>query len=252
MDIFKTIPTINEIKSRKSNKDLMKDINIIKKFYNDEILSVTTNVSYTSLCNIYKCLTLAISHYIIKCSSPLPVKIYEIKHNMEQKILSERFLNNNELTYEWLIDTFQYTGNIPANTQNSVYTQINSKQVCVDYNENYVIFNKLALLVKDNTLPFTINFNSDLTDYYYYVIFITNEKFNYVLAQLMFIQILKSKADSNIKYTLFEEAINERLEKLSILKEPLTFKKAIKSFREVIQAAETLDLKYKKYLTKEV
>ena len=70
---------------------------------------------------------------------------------------------------------------------------------------------------KSHPSPFTINFNSDLTDYYYYVIFITNEKFNYVLAQLMFIQILKDKADNNIRYTLFEEAINERLEKLSIL-----------------------------------
>jgi len=222
MNDFKTALMIDKIKSQKYGKGLVEDLITIKNWFHTFCLSPIGSAFHTPLfntpvCNAYKCVTLAISRYIAKCSSPLPIYIYKMKHNMEGRILSEGFLNTDKPTYEWLIDTFQYAADIPASMSNSIHTQISGKQVCVMHNLNYAIFNKLALLIKDKTIPFTINFNSHITEYYNYLTPGINEELRYTMAQLILIQTLKARADNKITYTLFEEALNEKSKELLAL-----------------------------------
>jgi len=245
MNNFETVLMIDKIKSQRHAKDLVKDMDTIKNWYYSNSSFSEISGPYTSIFNTYKCLTLAISLYIAKCSSPLSVKIYEIKHIIEQRLLSEEFLsNNNKVTYEWLIDTFQYAADIPADTPNSLYTQINSKQICVRHNMNYAILNKLALLVKDRIVPFTIDFNSNFSTYYEGLIPSTINSPQHIMKELVIIQTLKSRADNNIKYTLFERAINEKLEELSKFKYSPNFTDSIKKLSESIRSMEELDSKY--------
>ena len=247
MDNFETTLMLNKIEFQKDSRELIKDIVTIKNQYYSDLDLLKDNSIYIPTCNTYKCFTLAISRYITKCSSPLPVSIYRAKYNMEQKILSKEFLSNNELTYKWLIDTFQYAADIPINTPNNKYAKFKNKQVIVEYNMNYTILNKLALLVKDRTIPFTIDFNSKVTDYYEHL---TSNMFGpsqNLMKELVFIQTLKTKADNNITYTLFEEALNERLKKLSIFEPSLNFIKIKKSLNEFIKTIENLNLKYIEY-----
>ena len=246
MNDFETVLMLDKIKFQKYGKGLIKDIATIKKRYNDNIDFYINDNNYTLICNIYKCLTLAILRYINKCSSPLAEYTFKMKRDMEGRILSEKFLNTDKLTYEWLIDTFQYAANIPADTPNSIYTQITGKQIIVNRNENYAILNKLALLVKDRAVPFTINFNSDPAGYYAHLVSNTNEEPYFIIEQLIVIQTLKSRADSNVKYTLFERAINERLEKLSMSKASPKFIKITEPLYELVNAMKAINLKYNK------
>ena len=249
MDNFETTLIINKIKSQKYGKDLIKTIFSMKNWYDTN--TSNKNISHTLLCNVYKCFTLAISRYIVKCSSPLPMYIYEIKHLMEQKILSEEFLNTDKLTYEWLIDTFQYAANIPVDTPNSIYTQESGKQIGVKHNLNYILFNKLALIIKDKTIPFTIDFNSIIVGYYEYMMPHIEERYRYTMIRVIFIQTLKNNADNNIKYTLFEEAIDKGLKQLLAFKTSIKltdFTEIVNLLCETIQAIKVLNLKYIKYL----
>ena len=253
MNDSETALMINKIKSRKHGKDLIKDMTTIKDWYSIFSSSHRGSILYTPLSNAllsnaYKCFTLDISRYITKYSSPLSMEIYEIKHVMEGKILSKEFLNTNKPTYEWLIDTFQYVTDIPVDTPNSTYTQMSDKQVCVRYNPNYTILNKLALLVKNRSIPFTINFNSSIVEYHRYLTPGIDNKFRFTMAQLVFIQILKNKADSNVTYTLFEEALDEKSKELLALKPPVDLMKPKKSLRKTIQAMKDLHSIYLKYL----
>ena len=237
MNDFKTALLIDRIKSQKHAKGLIEDINTIRDWYHADSLFFKSNDYHALICNAYKCLTLAMSRYVTKCSSPLSTNIYSLKHSMEQNILSEEFLDTDEATYEWLIDTFQYTGNIPTNT-------LSGKQVVIEYHLDYVILNKLALLVKDRTIPFTIEFNSRLSPYYANIMFGVTSASQRIMRELILIETLKSRADSNIKYTLFEEAINERLEELSRFKSLLSFTSSIERLYESIEAMKILNSKY--------
>ena len=248
----KTIPTIDEIRLREHDKDLIKDIDIIINWYNTFCSSSKGHTFYTPsanslLSNAYKCLTLAISRYINRYPSPLSAKVYEVKQSMEGKILSIEFLDTDEPTYEWLIDTFQYTVNIPANTPNSRYTRASGKQISVRHNLNYVIFNKLALLVKDKTIPFTIDFNTSLIGYHEHITFYTDISFKYIIAQLILIQTLKARADSNIVYTLFEKELDKKLKQLLTFESSIDFIEIEKPLNETIQATRELRLMYLRY-----
>ena len=68
------------------------------------------------------------------------------------------------------------------------------------------------------------------------------------MKELVVIQTLKSRADNNIKYTLFERAINEKLEELSKFKYRPNFTDSIKKLSESIRSMEELDSKYFKHL----
>ena len=241
MDDFETALMIDKIKSQKYSEGLIEDITTIINRYNTFSSSPINSVIHILLCNAYKCITLAISLYITKCSSPLPAYMYKVKYDMEKEILSEEFLDTDKLTYDWLIDTFQYAADIPMNTPNS-------KQVRVKHNMNYVILNKLALLVKDKTIPFTIDFNSRPNAYYGHLISAMAGSPRDVMKELACIQTLKARADSSITYTLFEEALNEKLEKLSSFKTPLNFMDIAEKLRESIEVMEVLDSKYTKHL----
>ncbi|MCD5415161.1 MAG: hypothetical protein LR001_09255 [Clostridiales bacterium] len=251
MNDFETTLMIDKIKSQKYGKDLVEDIITIRDWYYIGTPFPGSNGSGALICNAYKCLTLAISLYITKCSSPLPIYVYRMKHGMEGKILSEEFLNTDKPTYEWLIDTFQYTVNIPANTPNSTYTQDSGKQVGVRYNIDYVVFNKLALLIKDKTIPFTVNYYLKLSEYHRNLIPGIIESPQQIMRELVLIQTLKAKADSNITYTLFEEALDEKLRKLLSFKVPLSFMETAEPLHESVRAMEILNLKYLKIKEKE-
>lgn len=243
MNDFETALMIDKIKSQKYGKYLIEDIITMKTWYNANV-TLKDDVFYTPLCNAYKCITLAISLYITKCSSPLPMYVYQVKHSMEKKILSEEFLNTDKPTYEWLIDTFQYTVDIPASTPNSEYTQESDKQVGVRHNLNYVVFNKVALLIGNKTIPFTIDFNSSLVGYHGYLLPGISGKPYYTMVQLILIQTLKDRADSNITYTLFEEALDMRLEWLLAFKTPVSFIETTEPLRETIRAMKALHPRY--------
>lgn len=237
MNDFKTALMIDKIKSQKYAKGLIEDMNTIKDWYYTDALFLKNDNYHTLICNAYKCFTLAMSHYITKCSLPLSIDVYKVKHSMETGILSEEFLDTSESTYEWLISTFQYTGNIPANT-------LSGKQVVIEHNLDYTMLNKLALLVKDRTIPFTIDFNSNLTPYYTNIIFNITNTSQKIMRELVLIETLKSRANSNIRYTLFEEVINEKLEELLKFKSPLSFIPSIERLYESIQSMEALNSKY--------
>ena len=229
---------MDKIKSQKYAKGLVEDMDTIRDWYiNAPFLRSDNDNYHTLVCNAYKCLTLAMSRYITKCSSPLPKDAYKTKHNMETDILSEEFLDIGEPTYEWLIDTFQYTGDIPANT-------LIGKQVVIERNLDHTILNMLALLVKDRTIPFTIGFNSKVTSYYANIISGITDTSQRVMRELVLIQTLKDEADSNIKYTLFEEVINEKLEELSKFESSLGFTPSIERLYKSIQSMKTLNSKY--------
>ncbi|MCD5415160.1 MAG: hypothetical protein LR001_09250 [Clostridiales bacterium] len=240
---------IDKIKSQKDSESLIEDITIIIDRYHAFSSSSKSSILHNLICNVYKCLTLAISLYITKCSSPLPKYMYRVKHSMEKEILSEEFLNTDKPTYEWLIDTFQYAADIPIDIPNSRYTQESSKQVGVTHNIGYVIFNKLALLVGNKTIPFTIDFNSSPVGYHRYLTPGIKEKLHYTMAELIAIQTLKVKANSSIIYTLFEEAFDEKLKRLLTFKTPVSFMDIAEKLRESIRVLEVLDSKYIKHLT---
>lgn len=250
MDNFETVLMIDKIKFQKNSEGLIEDITTIIDRYNAFSSSPVNDVIHILLCNVYKCLTLAISLYITKCSSPLPAYMYKVKYSMEQEILSEEFLNTDKPTYEWLIDTFQYTADIQANILNSTYAQYSNKQtrVKVKRNMNYVILNKLALLVKDKIIPFTIDFNSRPNAYYGHLISTMAGPSQQLMEELACIQTLKARADNSITYTLFEEVLDEKLEELSSLKIPLNFMDTVEKLRESIRVMEVLDSKYTKHL----
>ena len=68
-----------------------------------------------------------------------------------------------------------------------------------------------------------------------------------VMKELILIQTLKARADSNTVYTLFEKELDKKLKQLLTFKPPISFIKAVEPLNETIQAMRALHPMYLKY-----
>ena len=241
MDNFETVLMLKQIESEKYGKGLLKDIAKIYTWY------IECDNEYQYIDNAYKCLTLAISLYIKKCSSALPMYIYHMKRSLEHRILSLKLLCSDKPTYEWLIDTFQYVKDIPASTPNSAYTHNSGKQVKCEHNSDFLLLNKIALLVEDKTIPFTIDYNNTLGSYYANIIpnIVANDvTVSHLLSQLSLLQVLKSRADPAVTYTIFEAAIEEVMTRLIALNRDIGILGFTDRLYESIAAIKIIDKRY--------
>ena len=230
MNDFTATLLINKLKTAKYNKTLLEEI--------QKIRNADTTISNwePGNINIYRCYTLAISLYVAKSATHLPMYIYQHKKALDFQLL--RSLRQTAIkdlpSYETFTHTFEYVKDIPYGyrTSNTVSGHVSSP-----HDTDFNILEKIAHIVGPNTMNFDIDFIDYLDDYHKSILsFADHQKKE--RTQLLLLQEIKQRANPAITYTILETEIQKRVDLLTPTQ--LDFTPEITHLKTTIRAMKQL------------
>lgn len=188
------IESIKKMKTHKAREELIRKYTAIlptnETRYNTSIIDKVTRNQIL----MYKAIMLAESHH--SSANGLPDFIYRKLDQFEKNVFDH--IIDSKLSYEYMIDVFEFTKNIKTTSQQAINIKV------------------IAEIVKDNPMPFKINFQYN-TRYPYSMIDHDSVGINnsYTHAKIYELENIKTQLDKNIRYTIIEDLLQIEYRNLS-------------------------------------